>query len=82
MINQDLLNYIKSETLKGTPKTVIQSNLLSNGWSVNDITEVFSTMSSNVSPGNTPSIPKLSFPQEDVKPVVSHANFISTKKNM
>ncbi len=45
MITQDLLNYIESELAKGTPKEVAQSNLLTNGWTLEDVSEGFSVIS-------------------------------------
>ncbi|MFH0755426.1 MAG: hypothetical protein V1910_02040 [bacterium] len=44
MINQDLLKYIENEISKGTPRNIIQSNLLLNGWNERDIAESFSTI--------------------------------------
>ena len=44
MINQDLLTYIENEISRGTPRDIIQSNLLSNGWNEKDIAEGFSTV--------------------------------------
>ncbi len=60
MINEDLLKYLESEFAKGTPKDVIQSNLLSNGWDKNDIVEGISAMStkSPVIPVQIPVVPK------------------------
>ncbi|MFH1455146.1 MAG: hypothetical protein ABIF22_02395 [bacterium] len=66
MINQDLLNYIENEIARGTPKNIIQSNLLSNGWNEKDIAEAFSNVAlknhSNLTPpsvnNNIKSLPK------------------------
>lgn len=40
--------YIKNELSRGTPKNIIQSNLLSNGWNLNDITEALATLAVDV----------------------------------
>ena len=42
MTTPELINYIKSQTEKSTPKDIIVSKLISSGWKVEDINEVFS----------------------------------------
>ncbi len=42
MVNEDLLKYVEIEIKKGTPKEVVQSNLIANGWAISDVVEAFS----------------------------------------
>jgi poly-gamma-glutamate synthesis protein (capsule biosynthesis protein) len=42
VINQELLTYIENELKIGESKDIIQSNLLSNGWNIQDVNEGFS----------------------------------------
>ncbi len=46
MITPEIISYIKTERAKGTPDSLIASNLLANGWSESDIAEVMSSSSS------------------------------------
>jgi hypothetical protein len=60
MITQDLLNYIENEITRGTPKNIIQSNLLSNGWNEKDVAEGFSTIAvKNYTPAPQPQQPQV-----------------------
>jgi hypothetical protein len=79
MINKDLLTYMESEISKGTPKNVIQSNLLSNGWNEKDIAE---GLSSVVVKNYNPTIPSSSInvnvkQQNIVQPTMSPSSALA-----
>jgi hypothetical protein len=57
MINDQLLNFIKEQSVKGLDRNEITRDLLSNGWSTQDIEEGFNKVkSTNIS--TTPTEPK------------------------
>lgn len=71
MINQDLLTYIENEISRGTPKNIIQSNLLSNGWNEKDIAEGFSTVVvKNYNPTVTPPSTNVNVTQPVSSPLI------------
>lgn len=57
MQNQQLIEYIKSEKLKGTGYEIIKSNLVNNGWALSDIESAWA--GSTVKPDGVPLPPKL-----------------------
>jgi hypothetical protein len=54
MITQELIAYIKTELAKGTPKDVIQSNLVSGGWDAKDVAEGFAALVPKQAPAPMP----------------------------
>lgn len=63
MITPEIISYIKTERAKGTPDSVIKSNLLANGWSENDIVEAISSLSVSAMSG----VPKPLISTSDLK---------------
>lgn len=54
MINNEIVNYIKSELAKGESRQEITSSLIENGWKDTDIQEAFSSISDAVPNATTP----------------------------
>ncbi len=55
MVNQQLVDWIKSEVAKGNPKESIEKTLASQGWQVADINDAFNFL----------------YPQQAVQPAAS-----------
>jgi len=50
MVNNEIINYIKSELVKGESKETIVNSLSQAGWQNNDIQEAFNSLPASVSP--------------------------------
>jgi hypothetical protein len=66
MINQQLLDFIKQQLSKGISKDKITSDLLSNGWNIEDVAEGFAAITLKVSP--TPPTPRAPITPQPVQP--------------
>lgn len=49
MISPEIITYIKSEKAKNVSESIIKSNLISNGWTANDVEEAFASLSTPIS---------------------------------
>jgi uncharacterized RDD family membrane protein YckC len=75
MVNQQILDYIKQQTLQGISREQIKSSLMSNGWQASDIDEGFNIIVPTIS--GIPVAPTINpvSTMNSVNPTISYAGF-------
>ena len=80
MINQQLLDYIRQQLTGGVAREIIKTNLMSQGWSEQDIAEGFITIDKST----VPPVPQAPIPTSPIQPIVppQSATILNEKMSM